>query len=103
MTCRYMVRRGSFRCTVLPRLEYFDRLSDRWIIEVEEPEWEEAPAPPLNDAWEEVPEPPNQKVLEEVPAPPAQRMGVCAPTQPAHDAWEYAPAALEYHPREGSS
>jgi hypothetical protein len=76
---------------VLPRLEYFDRLSNKWIVVVEEPEWEETPATPTNDAWEEVPEPPNQDALEEAPTPLAQ------------DAWEYAPAALEYHPREGSS
>jgi hypothetical protein len=71
MTYRYMVRRGSFHCTVLPHLEYFDRLSNRWIVEVEEPGWEEAPATPINDACEVVPEPLNQEVLQEVPAPPA--------------------------------
>jgi hypothetical protein len=49
-------------------------LSNRWIIEAEEHEWEEAPEAPENDAWEEapahgvweeeVPEPPHQEVLE---------------------------------------
>jgi hypothetical protein len=33
---KYMIRRGSFTCIVLPRLEYFNRLSDKWwIVEVE--------------------------------------------------------------------
>jgi hypothetical protein len=86
-----MVRHGSFECNVFPCLECFDRLSNRWIVEVEETEWEEAHAIPINDSWEEVREPPNQDALEEVPAPPAQY------------AWQDAPATPEYHPGEGSS
>ena len=79
---KYMVRHGTFTCTVLPRLEYFNRLSNRWIIEAEEHAWEEAPESSANDAWEEapahdvweeeVPERPRQEVLEEVPAPPQE-------------------------------
>jgi hypothetical protein len=99
---KYMVRRGSFTCTVLPRLEYFDRLSDKWIVEAEEPAWEDAPEAPSNDAWEDVHEPPHQKMLEEVPAPPAQDAWY-ATAPPALDAWGNAPAAPDYHPGEGSS
>jgi hypothetical protein len=40
---KYMVRHGTFTCIVLPRLEYFDRLSRRWIIDAKEHPWEEAP------------------------------------------------------------
>jgi hypothetical protein len=29
VTYRYMVRRGIFECTLLPRLQYFDRLSNK--------------------------------------------------------------------------
>jgi hypothetical protein len=61
---KFMVRHGSFPCTMLPHLEYFDRLSNWWIIEQEEHEWELAPEAPADDAWtEEVPEPPHQEVL----------------------------------------
>jgi hypothetical protein len=82
---KYMVRHGSFTCTMLPRLEYFDRLSDKWIVEAEEPGWEEAPVAPANDAWEEVPEPPHREVFEEVHAPRAQDAWY-EPSPPAHDA-----------------
>jgi hypothetical protein len=47
---KYMVRCGTFTCTVLPLLEYFDRLSNKWIVEAEEHAWEEAPQAPANDA-----------------------------------------------------
>jgi hypothetical protein len=61
---KFMVRHGSFPCTMLSHLEYFDRLSNWWIIEQEEHEWELAPEAPADDAWtEEVPEPPHQEVL----------------------------------------
>lgn len=43
---KYMVRQGYFTCIVLAHLEYFDRLSNRWIIEQEEHEWELAPEAP---------------------------------------------------------
>jgi hypothetical protein len=32
---RFMVRHGSFECNVLTHLEYFDRLSNIWIVVVE--------------------------------------------------------------------
>jgi hypothetical protein len=35
---KLMFRCGSFTCIVLPRLEHFDRLSNRWIIKQEEHE-----------------------------------------------------------------
>jgi hypothetical protein len=119
---KYMVRLGTFTFTVLSCLEYFDRLSNKWIIEEEEHAWEEALQAPMNDAWEEaqshdvweveVPEPPQQEVLEEVPAPPQDAWYEHAPL--AHDAW-YAPApptpkiwgnataSPDYQPGEGSS
>jgi hypothetical protein len=43
---KHMVRQGHLTCNVLPYLEYFDRLSNRWIIEQEEHEWELAPEVP---------------------------------------------------------
>jgi hypothetical protein len=99
----YKVKEDVFNCTMLPRLEYFERLSDRWIVEEEEQAWEEAIDAPANDAWEEeVPEPPHQEVLEEVLATPVQDEWY-APAPPALDAWDYAPSAPEYHPGEGSS
>jgi hypothetical protein len=100
---KFMVRRGSFTCTVLPRLEYFDRLSNRWIIGQEEHEWEVAPEAPANDAWpEEVLAPPHQEVLEEIHAPPAHDAWY-APAPAAPDVWGNAPASLDYHPGGGSS
>jgi hypothetical protein len=99
---KYMVRRGTFPCTVLPRLEYFEAPAND--------AWEEAPD---HDIWEEeVPEPSHQEVLEEVPAPPQDAWYEpamptldtwYAPAPPASGTWGNAPAAPDYHPGEGSS
>jgi hypothetical protein len=43
---QFMVRGGRFESTMLPRLEYFDKLSNKWIASVEEPSWDHVPAPP---------------------------------------------------------
>jgi hypothetical protein len=57
---KYMVKKGVFTCTVFPRLDCFDRLTNKWIIEEEEHEWKLAPATPQDDAWpEDAPEPPH--------------------------------------------
>jgi hypothetical protein len=127
---KYMVKQGIFACTVLPHVDCFDRLSNKWIIEQEEHEWELAPATPQDDAWpEEAPEPPYQQEFEEVhvspqlewyePAPPKHEWYEHVPphhdwhepalpqqewhAQPAPDAWEFAPAAPDYQLGEGSS
>jgi hypothetical protein len=97
-----MVRKGHFACTVLPRLEYIYRLSNRWIIEQEEHEWELAPDAPHDDTWpEEAAEPPQHEVLEQIYVPPQAvwyelvplaHYAWIAPASPAHDAW-IAPVA----------
>jgi hypothetical protein len=77
---KFMVKRGSFTYIVLPCLEHFDRLSNRWIIEQEEHEWDLAPEALEDDEWtEEVPEPPRQDVLVEVHAPPQEEWYKPAP------------------------
>jgi hypothetical protein len=49
---QFMVRRGRLESTVLPRVEYFDRSSDKWTVpELDEPSWDNTPAPPTYHTW----------------------------------------------------
>jgi hypothetical protein len=41
-----MVKNDKYEFTVLPHLEYFEMLSNKWIASVEEPSWDHVPAPP---------------------------------------------------------
>lgn len=46
---QYMARRGRLGTTLLPRVEYFDRLSNKWTVPIDENEWEEELEPALPD------------------------------------------------------
>jgi hypothetical protein len=43
---QFMVKNDKYEFTVLPHLEYFEMLSNKWIASVEEPSWDHVPAPP---------------------------------------------------------
>jgi hypothetical protein len=50
---QYMVKRGHFECTILPHLDYFDRLSDKWIAPEEtHSSWDDTPSPSHYPSWE---------------------------------------------------
>lgn len=79
MMYQYMVNRGRLESTLLPRVDYFDRITNKWTAPVNEYEWEEAAEPSSPATWGDYPQP------------------------PAYGTWGGMPAAPEYHPGEGSS
>ena len=53
----YMIKGGEVRSTTLPCFEYFDRLTDKWIV------------PEVPSAWEEMPTPQDEAPEQEEEAP----------------------------------